>query len=104
MVSGVSSSLVGLHRVGSREADDLLAESGAQGQLALRGGPVLALPARGADAYAQLLEVGIHTVPGRYFHSTGHVRLPFGAAPETVSRLAALLEGFTPNTGRRLDP
>jgi aminotransferase len=60
--------------------------------------------ATGADAYAQLLEVGIHTVPGRYFHSTGHVRLPFGAAPETVSRLAALLEGFTPNTGRRLDP
>ncbi len=53
----------------------------------------------GVDGYTQLLALGIPTVPGRYFHGAGHVRLPFGADAETVARLAELLEHFTPNRG-----
>ena len=55
--------------------------------------------ATGVDGYDQLLAVGIHSVPGRYFHGPGHLRLPFGADPETVVRLTDILERFEPNEG-----
>jgi aspartate/methionine/tyrosine aminotransferase len=54
-----------------------------------------------ADGYDQLLAQGVHTVPGRYFHAPGYLRLPFGAEPETIDRLAKILEGFEPNEGLR---
>jgi aspartate/methionine/tyrosine aminotransferase len=55
--------------------------------------------ATGVDGFAQLLALGVVTVPGRFFHGAGHVRLPFGGAPETIGRLVDLIANFVPNRG-----
>jgi aminotransferase len=53
----------------------------------------------GTEAFEQLLALGIPTVPGRYFHGPGHVRLSFGGDAATVAALADRLRQFSP--GRR---
>ena len=55
--------------------------------------------ATGTGAFEQLLALGVPTVPGRYFHAPGHVRLPFGGDADTLDRLVDILEHFSPSEG-----
>ncbi|HVZ14528.1 MAG TPA: pyridoxal phosphate-dependent aminotransferase [Bauldia sp.] len=55
--------------------------------------------AAGVGAFEQLLDLGVPTVPGHYFHGAGHVRLPIGADAATIERLAEILEAFVPKKG-----
>jgi aminotransferase len=52
--------------------------------------------ATGRSCSRLLLELGVPTVPGEFFQSPGHARLPIGADEETLERLGELLASFRP--------